>query len=116
MPVRFYMDVHIPAAVAKQLRARDVDVLTANEEKTNEISDVDLLMIATADNRIVVTFDIGFRVMAESWQRIGKEFAGLGFARESGISIGQMVNDLEIMAKASEPEEWRNTVFWLPLS
>lgn len=35
MPVRFYMDVHIPAAVTQQLRIRGVDVLAAIEEKTN---------------------------------------------------------------------------------
>jgi len=29
MPVAFYMDVHIPAAITEQLRLRGVDVVTA---------------------------------------------------------------------------------------
>lgn len=46
MPVRFYMDVHIPAAVTQQLRG--VDVLAATEEKTNQLSDFELLELSTS--------------------------------------------------------------------
>jgi hypothetical protein len=31
MPVRFYMDVHIPAAITQQLRLRAIDVVSATE-------------------------------------------------------------------------------------
>ncbi len=47
MPVRFYMDVHIPAAVIQQLRIRGVDFLAATEERTNRLSDAELLELAT---------------------------------------------------------------------
>lgn len=65
MPVRFYMDVHIPAAITPQLRLRGVDVITAIEEKTNRMSDAQLLEVASSLNRMLFTHDIRFRAMAE---------------------------------------------------
>jgi hypothetical protein len=53
--------------------------------------------------------------MAERWVRAGRAFAGLAFGPAEGPSIGQYVRDLELIAKASEPEEWRSTVMYLPL-
>ena len=34
--VRFYMDVHVPAAITQGLRLRGVDALTAQEDGTSE--------------------------------------------------------------------------------
>lgn len=42
MPVSFYMDVHIPAAITAQLRLRGVDVLTATEENTHRLPDEEI--------------------------------------------------------------------------
>lgn len=115
MPVKFYMDVHIPFAVAEQLRIRGVDVLTATEEGTNTLEDDELLELASSTNRMVMTFDEGFRLMAEDWQREGRAFCGLAFARQLSIPIGRLIHDLEIIAGASEPEDWKNIVARLPL-
>ena len=115
MAVRFYMDVHIPAAITQQLRIRGVDVLAATEERTNRLSDEDLLRLASSLGRMVFTHDIRFRALAEQWQREEKPFAGLAFGPAEGASIGQYIRDLELLAKASEPSEWLNTVVYLPL-
>jgi hypothetical protein len=115
MPVRFYMDVHIPAAITRQLRVRGVDVITAIEEHTNRLADEELLQLASSLGRVVFTHDIRFRALAEKWQRSGREFAGLLFGPAEGASIGQSVRDLELIAKASEPTDWENCVEYLPL-
>lgn len=115
MAVRFYMDVHIPAAITQQLRIRGVDVLAATEERTNRLPDEDLLRLASSLGRMVFTHDIRFRALAEQWQREEKPFAGLAFGAAEGASIGQYIRDLELLAKASEPSEWLNTVVYLPL-
>lgn len=115
MPVKFYMDVHIPVAITEQLRRRDVDVLTAIEEGTNELSDNQLLGVTTAEGRVIFTHDIRFKALAEQWQREGKRFAGLVYGHAEGGSIGQYVRDLELIAKASEPAEWLNVIAYLPL-
>ena len=39
-----HLDVHVPAAIAAELRRRGVDVLTAQEDSTTELEDDDLLI------------------------------------------------------------------------
>lgn len=114
MTVTFYMDVHIPIAITEQLRLRGVDVLTAIEDEAAKMTDDDLLARAGSLGRILFTHDIGFKAMAENWQRQGKPFAGLIFGRQMGGSIGQYVEDLELIAKASEKDEWLNAIKYLP--
>ena len=108
------MDVHIAAAITAQLRRRSVDVLTANEDGKNRLPDEQLLEHARVLGRVLFTHDIGFRVMAEDWQRQGRPFAGLIFGDHQGGSIGQFVQDLELIAKASDPHDWVNRVEYLP--
>ncbi len=115
MPVGLYMDVHVPQAITDQLRRRDVDVLTAIEDGSGRRSDEDLLERARSLGRVIVTQDIRFKRMAESWQRNQRTFSGLVFAHPLQITIGQWVRDLELIAKASDPAEWQNTVERLPL-
>jgi hypothetical protein len=115
MPVGLYADVHVPLTVVLQLRLRDVDVLAATEQEASELPDDQLLALATAENRVMVTQDIRFRVLAENWQRVGKSFAGLIFAHQRYVSFGQMIADLELIAKATDSEYWINRVEQLPL-
>jgi hypothetical protein len=115
MPVAIYMDAHIPRAITEQLRLRGVDVLAATEEGTNRLPDDELLETASTLGRVVFTHDIRFRALAERWQREGRQFAGLAYGHAEGASIGQYVRDLELIAKASDPGEWQNTVLYLPL-
>ena len=114
MSVTLYMDVHVPGPITRQLRRRGVDVLTAQEDGRDAVGDDQLLARATELSRVVFTHDIRFRVQAEDWQRQGRDFAGLVFGPQLGGTIGQYVEDLELIAKASESEDWRNVVQFLP--
>jgi predicted nuclease of predicted toxin-antitoxin system len=115
MPIQFYMDVHVPEAVAFQLRARGVDVLTAIEDNARQLTDAEILQRAHDLGRVVVTQNIRFRALAEAWQKKGRPFSGLVFAHQLRITIGQFVSDLSLIAEVTTPEEWRNTVEHLPL-
>jgi hypothetical protein len=114
MGVALYMDVHVPAAIAEQLRRRQVDVLTAIADGWQRRSDEELLQHALALGRVLFTQDMRFRALAEEWQRQGRPFAGLLFGHQLRGTIGQYVEDLELIAKASEPNEWQNRVEYLP--
>lgn len=114
MGVRLYLDVHVPQAIADQLRRRGVDVLTAAEDGTGELPDDQLLEHVHRTGRLIFTHDIRFRALAEEWQRSGRPFAGLIFGHALGGTIGQFVRDLELIAKASEPAEWGNVVDRIP--
>ena len=114
MAVLLYMDVHVPWAITDQLRRRGVDVLTAAEDRSERLSDADLLQRAADLGRVVFTQDIRFKSLAESWQGQGHSFAGLIFGHQLRGSIGQYVENLELIAFASEPEDWKNVVQHLP--
>lgn len=114
MTISLYMDVHIPQAITDQLRRRGVDVLTAIEDDSAELPDDELLERANELGRVLFTQDIRFKALAEDWQRQGRPFAGLIFGHQLGGTIGQFVKDLEIIALASESDEWFNTVEHLP--
>ncbi|MFO0792029.1 MAG: DUF5615 family PIN-like protein [Pirellulales bacterium] len=115
MAVALYFDVHVDRAIAAQLRLRQVDVLTAQEDSADRFSDESLLKHASQLGRPVVTHDIRFLAMAEDWQRLGRPFCGLVFAHLMQASIGQCVRDLELIAKATDPQDWVSVVLRLPL-
>lgn len=108
------MDVHIPQAITEQLHRRDVDVLTAIEDGTTELPDDELVERATQLGRVLFTHDILFKAMAQDWQRQEQQFAGLIFGHQLGGTIGQFVKDLEVIALASDSEEWMNAVEYIP--
>ena len=108
------MDVHVPQAITDQLRRRGVDVLTAIEDDSDKLLDDQLLERVRSLGRVLFTQDIRFKAMAEDWQRQGRPFAGLIFGHQLGGTIGQFVKNLELIAHASEPDEWLNTVEYLP--
>jgi hypothetical protein len=109
------MDVHVPIAVTRQLRLRHVDVLTAQDDEAVTMTDENLLHRATGLSRVLVTQDIRFKALAERWQRDGTPFGGLVFAHQLRVSIGQLVVDLEILAKATDWSDWQHAIEELPL-
>jgi hypothetical protein len=105
MAVALYMDVHVPWAITDQLRRRGVDVLTAIEDRAGELSDSDLLQRADQLGRVIFTQDIRFKALAESWQSQRRPFGGLVFGHQLRGWIGRYVENLELIARASEPNE-----------
>jgi len=91
MAVKLYLDVHIPRAIRDQLRRKAVDVLTAQEDNAGTLTDEELLERATQLGRVLFTNDIGFKAMAEDWQRTGKLFAGLLYGHQSGVLVGKYI-------------------------
>jgi len=104
-----------PGPVVLQLRLRGVDIAAATEAGHERKSDEELLIISTSMGRVMVTQDIRFRVLAEDWQRNGRAFAGLIFAHQRRVSFGDLVGDLELIARATDPAFWQNRIEQLPL-
>ena len=115
MAIAYYMDVHFPEPITRQLRKRDVDVLTVIADGRRESPDHELLYRARDLGRVVVTMDRGFRLLAEQWQREGRRLSGLIYARGGSATVGQFVHDSELIAKASDPDDMANVVQQIPL-
>ncbi len=114
MPVALYADVHIPRAIISGLRRLDVDVLTAQEDGAATLSDSELLDRATILGRPLFTFDDDLLQEANARQVEGIEFAGVIFAHPLKVSIGECVQDLQLIAQTAEPGDVKNLVTYLP--
>jgi len=89
--VRFYLDEHIPAAVAEGLRRRGVDSLTVQQAGRSGWSDPEQLAFARTAGRVIVTMDSDFLVLASQgrsfnlrhgcWQVVESFFEALPFVR-----------------------------------
>src|SRR5262249_10230814 len=113
--VGLYFDVHVRRAIRDGLRLRGVDVLTAQEDGAAEYEDPDLLDRSTVLGRVLFTQDDDLLREAKRRQRTGKTFAGIAYAHQLNVSIGQCIADLALIAQASEPAEWVNRTEYLPL-
>ncbi len=109
------MDVHVPRAVTTALRLRMIDVLTAQEDGTAQLDDGRLLERAAELGRILVSQDKD--LLGEGTQRLRqhKSFFGIVYAHQLRVTIGQMVEDLELIARATSPEEWQGRIENLPI-
>lgn len=116
MSVSFYMDVNVHKGTTDGLRRRGVDVITGQEDGRNQRTDPHIVDRALALDRVVFTTDSDFLVEAARRQRSGEPFAGVVYAHQLRVSIGQCVNDLEIIAKAVDLADLRERVLYLPLS
>lgn len=113
--VAFYMDVHVPGPVSRELRSRGVDVLTAQNDGADEALDPDILDRASKLGRVVVTQDDDFLAEAHRRQTEGIPFGGVIYGHQLRVTIGRMVLDLELIAKACDQEDFVNHVEYLPL-
>jgi predicted nuclease of predicted toxin-antitoxin system len=115
MTLALYMDQHVPRAITNGLRARGVDVLTAYEDNAHEFDDPVLLDRATELRRVLFTRDDDLLVEAARRQKLDHLFYGVIYAHQLRVSIGACIEDLELIAKAGEPEDLLNSVKYLPL-
>ena len=115
MAIKLYMDHHVPRAITEGLRLRGVDVLTAEDDKSKEFTDSELLDRASESGRILFTQDYDLLAEAAERQRTGQTFGGVIYAHQLRVPIGGCVHDLEIIAKVGEPEDLKNGVQYLPI-
>lgn len=115
MSVKLYMDVHVRRAVTNGLRLRGVDVLTAQEDGARELDDPALLDRATTLGRVLFTQDDDLLREAAERLRRGAAFAGVIYAHQLNVTVGQCIDELELIAKVTGPAEWSGRLLYLPL-
>jgi hypothetical protein len=115
MSSSLYMDVHVPSAITEGLRRRGIDVVTSQEDGTREVDDESLLFRSTELDRVLFTQDDDILAIAAHWQSSGMKFSGAVYAHQLGPGIGKIIEDLELLMRAAEPQELENHVIHLPL-
>ena len=90
-------------------------MLTAQEDGTDRLGDSDLLDRTAVLNRVLFTQDDDFLI--ECGNRITNliPFVGVIYAHQMKTTIGQCVQDLELVAKVYEPGDVAGRIEHLPL-
>ena len=104
MGIKLYVDVHVRREITEGLRMRGVDVLTAQEDGAAELDDALLLDRATSVGRILFSQDDDLLREAARRQQAGEKFTGIIYAHQLNITIGQCIDDLELIATVTEPD------------
>jgi len=108
-PIRFYLDEHVPTAVAQGLRRRGVGVMTVVDAGLRSADDKTQLGFATAENRVFVTRDSDFLRLHSQ----GVSHAGIVYSPRR-VSIGALVDGLCLIANAVAPSDIAGHVEFLP--
>ena len=121
MEFRLLLDASVPKALATALRRR---VPATNGRRVQEIGlrnapDEEILRFAAKDRRIVVSRDKAtLRVLAAERVRLDQPMPGLFVVRGrfavAGAGIGALVDDLELIAGATDQSEWEGLIQFLP--
>jgi predicted nuclease of predicted toxin-antitoxin system len=109
------MDVHVPRPITRGLRRRGVEVLPAQEDGTAQWEDPLLLDRSGELGRVLFSQDEDLLIEAARRQREGIHFTGVIYAPQLELSIGQFIEELEMLAKAGLPADFVNRVQYLPM-
>ena len=108
-PLRFYMDQHFPSPVSRALARRGMDVLTAQEAERCGLQDPDQLAFATAEGRVMVTFDPDFLSLHQS----GVKHAGIAWCPQRKYGTGELLQALLLLHGVLNRDAMRNHVEYL---
>ncbi len=104
----------MPRPIARGLRPRHIDVLTTQDESTDEWPDDQLFARAVELGRIMVTEDPDFVAIANRWLAEGRQFPGLIKLTYRG-DFGRAIEDLELLATCYSAEEMADRIVYVPL-
>ncbi len=99
------MDENVHGAITRGLRARGIDVQTAQDDLPAGTEDARVLDRATELGRVLFSQDADLLRETARRQQTGERFAGVIFAEQSSVPPGRCIEDLELIG----------TVWYLPL-
>ncbi len=113
MPLRFFFDECADEDVARGLRRRGIDVVTAAELGRKELPDEDQLEFARRTGRVIYTTDRHFLRLVADWLRKGIEFPGVVYHTQGAFTKGQAVRALLLLNEFLAPSDMVNRVEFL---
>lgn len=115
MTVPIYMDEHVPSAITAGLKGRGIDVITVQEDGRGGFDDPELLDRAARLGRVMFSQDADLLRLAAEKQRAGQPFMGVIYSHQGSMTVGECLDELELLAGACTTEELANLVHYLPL-
>lgn len=105
--MKYMVEAHIDSAVVRGLRRRGIDAVTTYEAGLHPAPDAEILRVATAQGRIIVTSDADFLALHRFTHHAGI----VRIARTR--SIGAIIEVLLLIHDVMEPGDMENQVeYW----
>ena len=117
MTVKFLIDENFDHKTLAGLLRRNpsIDVVAVQDVGLRECDDPDVLEWAAKHERIVVTHDVAtFVDFAYARVAAGLSMPGV-FEIPASVSRAVIIDELLLIAEASDPADWAGTVRYLPL-
>jgi hypothetical protein len=113
--IRLYIDEDsMSRALARALRARNVDVTTALEQDMIERSDSAHLDYETAQGRVLFSFNVGdFCRLHNEYLTQGKPHAGIIVSPQQRFSVGEQMRRLLRLSADRSAEQMYNNIEFL---
>jgi predicted nuclease of predicted toxin-antitoxin system len=102
MPVAFYMDENIDNRITRELRRKEADVLTTQEDGYTRTPDTEILDRASSLARVLVTYDHHFVIEARRRLDNRIHFYGIVYITDDKTPIGKLIEDLELIANVTD--------------
>jgi len=115
--LRFQADADLNQVIVLGLLRREpaVDFKTATEADLEGVPDPDVLALAAAEGRILVSHDL--RSMPDHFATFVQTATSPGvFLIPQHLPVAVALEELLLLWSATEPSEWINQIVWLPLT
>lgn len=115
--VRFQADANFNALILKGLLRRQpsIDIQSAEAAELSGVPDPEVLALTAQSGRILISHD--YHTMPTHFADFlasGQHSPGVMLLHQT-LSVAQAIGALLLVWDASEPEEWRDTLTYLPL-
>lgn len=118
MMIRFLAEASLHHAIVTACLRREpaIDILSANEANLAGIPDEEVLALAVAEGRVLITPD--FRTMPLHFvNRLSSGLPSAGvFLVKQQTPVADVIEALILVWSASEAEEWKNRILEIPES
>lgn len=115
--LRLAADENFSGRIVRGIRRQlpGVDLIRVQDSSFAGAADPDILRWAAEVDRILLTHDVS-TMTAFAMQRVGRgeRMPGLVEVRLE-LPVGRAIDDLVLLATASEPGEWEGQILYLPL-
>lgn len=117
MSPRFLADENVDADLVMGLRRRvdDIDIVRVQDVGLRTLSDPEILAWAADHGRILISHDLR-TIPRFVGERLAAELPVPGvILLRATLSIAHAIDELAVIAGASDAEEWNNQIAYLPL-
>ena len=116
MQIKFQADNDLKRAIVSGVKRRQpaIDFQTAQDAQLDGMPDDDVLAFAASEGRVLVSHDR--RTMPVHFANfITRQESAGAFLIEQSLNLRDAIDELLLIWEASEAEEWRNRIEFLPL-